>query len=68
MREKESSLRHLKSLILIPYLESGSYHEVFLFQTQFLAFEEVVIGIQHARNVLGGVTVQNGLDVITIVD
>jgi len=49
-------------------LQRGGAHEVLLLQTQLLALEEVVIGVQDTGNVLSQITVQHGLDVVTIVD
>ena len=49
-------------------LQSGCHHEVFLLQTQLFAFEEVVVGVQHARDVLSQVAIQNRLNVIAVVD
>lgn len=49
-------------------LKGGCHHEVLLLQTQLLALKEVVIGIQHTRNVLSKVTVKHSLDVFSIVD
>ena len=49
-------------------LEGGSAHEVLLLQAELLAFEEVIVGVQHAGDVLGEVAVQDGLDVVTVVD
>jgi hypothetical protein len=39
-----------------------------LLETQFFAFEEVIVGVQDTRDVLGEVTIQDGLDVITVID
>ena len=50
------------------YLKSGGHHKVFLLETQFFAFEEVIVGVQDTRDVLGKVTIQDGLDVITVID
>lgn len=55
----------LKSLI---YLKSCSTHEIFLLQTQFFTLKEVVIGVEHSGDVLSQITVQYGLNVVTIID
>ncbi len=50
------------------HLESGGHHEVFLFQTQLFALEEVVVGVEDLGDVLGHVAVEHGLDVVAVVD
>ena len=49
-------------------LKSGSNHEIFLFEAELFSLEKVVIGIKNSRDVLGSVTIQNSLDIITIVN
>lgn len=48
--------------------QRSSAQEIFLLKTKFLAFKEVVVRIQHARNVFGNVAVQNGTNVITTIE
>ena len=43
--------------------ESGSTEEVFLLQAEFFSFKEVVVRIQHARDVLGEVPVHHRLKI-----
>jgi hypothetical protein len=50
------------------YLQSCCNHEVLLFKTQFLALKEVIVGVEDASNVLGNISIDHSLDVITIVD
>lgn len=50
------------------YLKSGGTHEVFLLQTELLALKEVIIGVQDLGDILSQVTVQHGLDVVSVVD
>lgn len=50
------------------YLKSSSDHEVLLFQTKFFAFEEVIVRVQNTGDVFSRVTIQDGLDVITVID
>ena len=49
-------------------LQCGRDHEVLLFQTEFFALEEVIVRIQHSRDVLSQVTVQHSLDIIAGVE
>lgn len=49
-------------------VQGGGAEEVLLLETQLLALEEVVVGVQHPRDVLGNVAVQNGADVVTAVE
>lgn len=56
------------SCLYITYLERGRTHEIFLFQTQLFAFKQIVVGVQNAGDIFSGVPVENGLNVITVVD
>lgn len=49
-------------------LKCGGAHEVFLLEPELSSLEEVIVGVQNTRDVLGVVAVENGLDVIAIVD
>lgn len=49
-------------------LQSGSDEEVLLLQAELLSHEHVVVGVEHASDVLGQVAVHNRLDVVTVVD
>lgn len=49
-------------------LKCGSAHEVLLLQAEFLPLEEVIVGVQDARDVLRDVSVDHSLDVVTIID
>ena len=49
-------------------LQGGGHEKVFLLQPQLLALKEVVVWVQHARNVLGDVAVNDSLDVVAVVE
>ncbi len=42
-------------------LASSRHQEVLLFQAKLLAFEVVIVGVQHTGNVFGDVALANGL-------
>ncbi|KAJ6647790.1 hypothetical protein Bhyg_03013 [Pseudolycoriella hygida] len=49
-------------------LKGCSAHKVFLLQAQFFAFKKVIIGIQDPRDIFGQITIQHGLNVVTVID
>ena len=49
-------------------LQGGGHQEVLLLQAQFLALEEVVVGVEHSGDVLGIVPVNDSINVVTSID
>lgn len=62
------SPRHNLHVFFICYPQSCGAHEIFLFQTEFFSLKMILIRIQNPGNIFGQVSIQNGLDIVSIVD
>ena len=60
----------MKDIFLPPddIFEGGGTEEVLLLQPELLSTEVVVVGVKDARDVLGEIPLEDGLDVVAVVE